>query len=180
MKRFPLLLAAIIIFLSSCSKDPAVNAKKSTNSPDLNYNDSYKAWLSYKQSINNSYSYTSTSGSFTGYGVTTKISVKNGAIIGRDYTSYQYQENSSNKTIIKQWHEDTNTLNTHDGEGGELLTMDGIYSKAINVWLKADPKANDIYFETKNNGLISSCGYFPLGCQDDCFTGINISSITSL
>jgi hypothetical protein len=69
-------------------------------------------------------------------------------------------------------------LNTHSDEGGALMTLDDIYAKANNVWLKADPKLNYIYFETKNAGLISTCGYFPKDCQDDCFVGVHISSIS--
>ena len=176
MKKISLLIVVVTILLTACTKDPAVNAKKDTNT--LSYSNSYKAWINYKQSIHNSYSYTAITSSFTGYGTTIKIGVKNGVIISRDFTSYQYQQN--NKTIIKQWHEDATTLNSHGEESGELMTMDDIYAKAKNVWLKVDPKANDIYFETKNNGIISSCGYYPLGCQDDCFTGINIDSVTAL
>lgn len=180
MKRISLLIAVVTIFLSACTKDPAINAKKETSSTNLSYNDSYKAWLNYKKNIKNSYSYISTYSSFTGYGVTIKIDVKNGAIISRDFTSYQYQQNTSNKTIIKQWHEDSSSLNSHGDVAGELLTMDAIYLKAKDVWLKVDPKINDIYFETKNNGIISTCGYYPIGCQDDCFNGIHIDSITAL
>ncbi|WP_256004937.1 hypothetical protein [Pedobacter deserti] len=33
-------------------------------------------------------------------------------------------------------------------------------------------------FEAKNSGLISAAGYVEEGCQDDCFRGINIISIT--
>ena len=183
MKRTGLLVIALVFIFSSCQKDPASNAKKvttNTNGPALNYNDSYRAWVSYKSNVSNSYSYITTTSSFTGRSIEIKTSVINGSIISRDYTAFQYEQNSANKTIIKQWHEDQSILNTHPDDVGDAITMDAVYLQAKSIWLKADPKTNDIYFETKNNGLISTCGYFPLGCQDDCFTGINISSITSL
>ena len=181
MKRISLLVVILIFIISSCAKDPAVNAKKEgTDSQQLSFNDSYNAWISYKKKINNGYTYTNTWVSFTGFGAELKTSVANGKIIARDYTAYQYVENSSEKNITKQWHEDETSINTHANDAADALTLDGIYSKAKNVWLKADPKKNYIYFETKNNGLISSCGYVPIGCQDDCFTGINVSSIIPL
>jgi hypothetical protein len=180
MKKNCLLILVLIIAFSSCQKDPASNAKKTgTDSQSLSYNNSYSAWLTYKGNVHNSYSYTTLYTSFTGRGTEIKTGVSNGSIVSRDYTSYQYVQTSATKTIIEQWHEDKTTLNTHGTEAGDLMTLDDVYTKAKNVWLKADPKANDIYFETKNNGLISSCGYTPVGCQDDCFTGINISSISS-
>jgi len=36
------------------------------------------------------------------------------------------------------------------------------------------------YFEAKNNGMISSCGYWPNNCADDCFTGVSITLIEAL
>jgi len=32
-------------------------------------------------------------------------------------------------------------------------------------------KRPKVYFEAKNDGLISSEGYVPDNCQDDCFVG---------
>jgi hypothetical protein len=54
--------------------------------------------------------------------------------------------------------------------------LDEIYEKARSNWLKKRGNAKT-YFEAKNDGLISSCGYAEDGCQDDCFNGINITSI---
>lgn len=36
------------------------------------------------------------------------------------------------------------------------------------------------YFETKNNGLISTCGYVENTCADDCFIDITITRIAKL
>lgn len=170
MKKALFLIIIASLFIFSCKKDPAVNAKK--ESGNLNYDQSYNAWSSYKKSINNSYSYTSSYGSFTGIGTQITIKVSNGSIVSRDFL----EQNSI--AVIKQWHEDQGSLGSHP-EGGDLMTIDDVYAKAKNLWLKADPKINTIYFETKNNGLISTCGYYPNNCADDCFTGINITSITA-
>jgi hypothetical protein len=57
------------------------------------------------------------------------------------------------------------------------LTLDQIYELAKNDLLlkRADVS---ISFESKNSGLISAAGYVQNGCQDDCFRGINIKSIS--
>ena len=67
MKRTFLLFASLILIISSCKKDdPAINAKKDDNGGGLalGYNDSYTAWTSYKNKVNNNYSYTVAWGSF--------------------------------------------------------------------------------------------------------------------
>ncbi|MDP2414077.1 hypothetical protein [Daejeonella sp.] len=64
------------------------------------------------------------------------------------------------------------------GFGDSTINLDAVYDKAANEWLKADKKQNIIYFEAKNQGMISTSGYVPNGCQDDCFTGIRISNIS--
>ncbi|MGY5355583.1 hypothetical protein [Wenyingzhuangia sp. IMCC45467] len=57
--------------------------------------------------------------------------------------------------------------------------MDEIYEKAKQDWL-IKRKEVLVYFETDNNGLISTCGYVPKNCMDDCFLGITIKSIEAL
>jgi hypothetical protein len=163
---------SVLILVTSCKKENI--AKESA------FNKSYNAWLSYKSKVNNSYTYTTIRGSWTGYGVEIKTAVTKGEIILRDFSSFHYNPNTADKIIIKEWHEDAEHINTHGDEAGDPLTLDGVYQKSRTVWLKADNKTNDIYFEANNNGMISSCGFVPKGCQDDCFNGINIATITSL
>ncbi|MDD2426409.1 MAG: hypothetical protein PHU00_10410, partial [Bacteroidales bacterium] len=59
------------------------------------------------------------------------------------------------------------------------VTLDVIYSKARQEWLLKRENAQT-YFEAKNNGLISCCGYVEKGCMDGCFNGIYISYIQPL
>lgn len=173
MKNALFLISALVLTITSCKKD--------TISNQSDYEKSYKAWQNFKQSVNNSYTYLVNTGSFTGYSTETTITVVNGAIKSRSYKSFKLDYAGQNvpvKTLIKAWVEDSSSLNTHgEYEGAELLTLDEIYAKAKSLWLAADKSTNTIYFETKNNGLISSCGYVPNGCQDDCFNGIKISYI---
>jgi hypothetical protein len=193
-----------LIFLIACKKEAVKNAVKMQDSvvsnnnndtsksifklPDsiaLNYNNSYSAWLSYKAKNNNSYVYTinqtyvEPSNNMT---ITTRV--ENGKVIARDYSAYYYLidtvHNTAKRDTTAKWHEEGITLNTHP-EAGNVMTLDDIYVKAKSTWLNADPVKNDIYFETKNGGLISEAGHYPKGCQDNCFIGIQqLSSITSL
>jgi len=54
-----------------------------------------------------------------------------------------------------------------------------VYEKARNNWL-IKRSNTETYFEAKNNGIISSCGYVKDGCQDDCFNGITITLVEAL
>jgi hypothetical protein len=191
-----LIVLALTVFFS-CKKDSIKNTTKTKGNISttdsvtlkadtafvLNYNISYNAWLAFKQTVNNSYTYTIVTAYVeSAINLTElKTTVKNGQITARDYTEYAYAfQNAAKKVIMNQWHEQGVTLNTHP-EVGEPMTLDDIYLKAKNSWLNADPVKNDIYFETRNSGLISQAGYYPKGCQDNCFIGIQqLSSITSL
>jgi hypothetical protein len=179
--KFCLIIAGFILF-ASCSKDSSSNPQsiKVTSTTGLTYQQSFDKWLSFKNSVYNNYSYTVTTASFTGVTTETKLVVNNGVVVSRDYAVYTQMPNSPEKAIVKQWHEAGISLSTHDNEGAKAITLDKVYNMASTIWLKADPKNNDIYFETKNNGIISLCGYYPIGCQDDCFSGIRIDSISAL
>lgn len=62
---------------------------------------------------------------------------------------------------------------------GALITLDEIYETARNVWLKNRSDAR-VSFEARNNGMLSSAGFVPDNCMDDCFSGIHIQSIEAL
>ncbi len=167
MKKSLLLLLTAITLLSACKKDGI--AKKDE------FQTSYEKFQNFKKSSANSYTYIATSGSVFGYSSTTTITITNGVVIGRDYKAYRLND-AHQSVLYISWTEDKSSISTHT-QGQDALTLDQIYTKAKNEWLKVDTKANDIYFETDANGLIASCGYVPKECQDDCFNGIHISSI---
>jgi len=173
MKNLFLITFLILLTATSCKKESIAKSDE--------YDTSLKAWLNYKSDVGNSYQYTITYGSWTGYGVEITTGISKGQFVFRDFTSFRYRnDGSGKKDTLKSWHEDTATINTHTQDAGEIMTIDEIYTKARTVWLKVDASANDIFFEAKNNGIISSCGYVPHGCQDDCFNGVKIKSITAL
>ena len=167
MVKYVLSLLIAVSLLSACKKD----AFRS------DFAQSKDAWQDFKKASNNSYSYTATTSSWVGFGSSTIVRVTNGVVTGRDYTSYTVDGQTGQRTTQETWSENTATLNSHSG-GATSITLDAVYDKAATVWLKADAKQNSVYFEAKNNGMISTCGYVTNGCADDCFTGIHISEIS--
>jgi len=174
-QRFLLVIAILsVVALSACKKSGVSSA----------FDKSYDAWLSYKKKVNNTYAYTVLHDDKVSVYEQTKITVTNGEITARDFSSYQYvyqpNSNVASKVLAEQWHETMaeSTLSTHGSEGAQLYTLDDIYYRAQNIWLKEDAGKNTITFETNNNGMISAAGYTPKSCQDDCFIGVVIQSIT--
>ncbi len=164
-----LLISAII---SSCSTDDDFNYQN-------DFENSQKIWLNFKESTNNSYKYTVGSGTWAGSYWETTLTISNGMITQR-YFKYIVTDGLSEDIQEEEleWTENENEIGTHQN-GAEPITLDEIYEKAKQDWL-IKRKNTQTYFETENNGIISTCGYRDKNCVDDCFIGINIKSIESL
>lgn len=156
----------------SCSSDDDLNYQS-------DFENSQNAWLNFKESSNNSYKYVVSGGSvFTSYGWETTITVSNGKVIQRHFAFTGNPENIPEDHL--EWTENENELNSHESSSAaDTLILDEIYSRAENDWL-IKRKNTTTYFESKNNGLISTCGYVEKECMDDCFIGITIKSIDVL
>lgn len=163
--RLSILIVFTCLVAVSCKKD------------DFAYNSEFKlsqqTWLSFKSASANSYRYTVTTSSWTGLSTETTITVEQGRVTHRSFVK-TYRDNF-NTPITEQWQEDEAALNSHD-EGAATITMDEIYENAKTDWLLERENATT-YFEAKNDGIISLCGYVTDGCADDCFIGISISSV---
>ena len=170
-KIYFIALVLITSLMFSCSSDDELSYQNDFEKSQL-------AWLDFKKSSNDSYQYVVSDGAlFLEYNWETTITVSNGKIIQRHF---KYTGNTENipDTIALEWTEEENEINSHKNAGGAAtaLTLDQIYNKAKSEWL-IKRKDVTVYFETKNNGLISTCGYVPKGCMDDCFLGIRIKNI---
>lgn len=171
MKRlFTLLTILTLLAVSACNKDGVKYA--------FQLQQSNNALQQFKKANNNSYSYQVTFGSWTGYYTETTITVKEGKVIERAFASKERLGNNQTLTPLEDWIEDETQLGTHT-LGFHPLTLDEVYKKAKEDWLKERDNANT-YLETKNNGMISLCGYSLKQCQDDCFQGIVIKFIRPL
>lgn len=167
-----LLIFLLLTAFTSCKKDSIEH--------NADYAQSYRTWLSFKDSSNNSYRYMVYQGSWTGYGSETIITVKNGKVVQRSYVHKQVVHNGTAivTTVLDQWTEEEDQLSTYQ-EGATPVTLDTIYEKAKHDWLLKRDDA-ETYFETRNNGMISLCGYVPDGCMDDCLRGITINFIEAI
>ncbi len=159
----------------------------SCNKSDIQYeNDfekSFKAWISFKESSNNSYSYKVVNGSGMGISwqkTTTTITVTNGKVTQRQFRYAGAEEWLEEIRNEAEWTENEDEINSHpQSSAAEAITLDEVYEKAKNDWLIKRKNAK-IYFENKNSGMISTCGYVEDSCQDGCFTGITIEEIEAL
>lgn len=145
------------------------------------FDKSYEAWLSFKETSGNSYRYKVPGGSWTGASWQTVITVTDGKVTQRSF-KYTSEEGLSEDIPPEalEWTEDEDEINSHKHTGAaKALTLDQIYTKARIEWLTKRKNAKT-YFEAENNGLISSCGYVEDNCADDCFIGINIEYIVPL
>ncbi len=157
------------------------SCKKSDINYEINFEKSYKEWLTFKETSGNSYRYVVSGGSWTDVGWQTIITVSDGKIIQRDFKLTLPVGWAGNIPADEmEWTENENEINSHEHTSAAgAVTLDEFYDKARNNWLKKRSNAKT-YFEAKNNGLISSCGYVEDGCLDDCFNGITITSIELL
>ncbi|MEJ5962762.1 hypothetical protein [Pedobacter immunditicola] len=151
--------------------------EKSDIEYDNDFGNSHKAWLSFKQSSNNSYRYMVAQGSVFGSSTETVITIKNGKITQRHFKYTSLEGTVNLPAEMREWTENENEINTHNVP--EALTLDQVYEKAKTDWLLKRKDA-DTYFEAKNNGIISSCGYVEKGCMDDCFIGIHVAYVEAL
>jgi len=155
------------------------SCKKSTIANNGDYNRSYQAWQDFKKSSGNSYRYTVITSSWTGNSTTTLITVRSGKVVERSVVARGYAgPGATTITVVDQFTENEAQLGSHQ-RGAALRTLDDIYKTAKEDWLLKRDKVT-VYFEAKNNGMISSCGYVPDGCADDCFTGIDITIIEAI
>ncbi|NHE56867.1 hypothetical protein G9Q97_08585 [Cyclobacterium sp. GBPx2] len=141
---------------------------------------SENAWMDFKKSSDNSYTYTVVFGSWVGFSWETTLTVIDGSISKRHFKYTTLPEDLSEAIPEEEleWTENETELGSHQN-GAEPMTLDEVYTKAQLEWLVERENAIT-YFERENNGMISTCGYVENNCVDDCFTGIKIARIEAL
>lgn len=191
-----------ILFLAGC--------KKSNIEHESKFERSYESWLNFKAASGNNYRYEVSGATWAGSSWLTTITVREGKVVQRDFRYEVFNDvrrpDGGWATIpleeflqalglsasdipedeIKhfhenlQWTEEGADLGLHEQTPASwLYTLDEVYETARTVWLKKRHDAS-ISFEAKNNGLISSAGFVPNNCMDDCFSGISIRSIEAI
>jgi len=167
-KIYLIAIVFISVLISSCESDEI--------SHQDDFQKSSEALQNFKKATNDSYKYIVTSQSWIGIAWETTITVSNGKIVERHFKYTKTEGGSNIPQEELEWTENESEIGNHKNNGAPALTLDEIYVKAQQEWLlKRDN--TETYFEAKNNGLLSTCGYIEKGCQDDCFVGIHIKSI---
>ncbi|MBN2893698.1 MAG: hypothetical protein JXL97_17645 [Bacteroidales bacterium] len=138
------------------------------------YQESLNKWIEMRDLNGNSYIYQSTFASWVGFGFTTEIKVENGIVTERKYESFNYDNADNERKVEKTWVETGDKIGSHK-EGHLPLTIDQLYQTCAKEYLVVDTANNTIYFETTSEGVLTTCGYYPHGCADDCYEGIDIS-----
>ena len=160
------------LFISACKKSDITNKNA--------YEQSLQTWLKFKENSNDTYKYTVSQYLWPNQRSITIITVANGKITQRYYKNISTKglENIPKKAL--GWVENESNLNTHiNNPAAQAITFDQVYEIAKTTWLLKEKDSTSI-FEAKNNCMISICGFNREGCVDDCFVGINITSIEKL
>ena len=184
--------------------------EKSDIEHESRFERSYKTWLDFRNASGNNYRYEVSGATWAGSSWLTTITVREGKVVKRDFRYNVFNdvrmpdqgwESISLDDLIKelglpaegfpeqegkpfyeslQWTESGSELGLHESSPASwLLTLDEVYETARTVWLKKRGDGS-VSFEAKNNGLISSAGFVPDNCMDDCFSGISIRSIEAI
>ncbi len=170
-KYFILLLLFVGTSFTGCKKENVTYKS--------DFEKSQNEWKNFKKTSGNSYQYTVLRSSWVGMSWQTIITVKNGKVVQRNFKWIVPADWTQDiPEDQREWTENEREINTHKESGAaDAITLDEVYARAKNDWLKKRDNVTT-YFEAKNNGLISSCGYRDNNCADDCFVGINITSIS--
>lgn len=201
-ESYTILIMLTILLFGACEKSDIEHGNS--------FERSYQTWLDFKAASSNSYRYEVAGATWAGSSWQTTITVRNGKVAQRDFhytkfndywmpdggwesasmaelmadfglTAEQFEEQAGSTLLESlQWTETEAELGFHEQTPASAIqTLDDIYETARTVWLKKRSDA-DISFEAKNNGMISSAGFWPEGCMDDCFSGISIRSIEAI
>jgi len=207
MKPYPIMKKLFFLLLSSLL---LFACEKTAMEHELTFDQSYKAWQSFKIENNDSYRYHVTGSSWTLSSWVTIISVDKGKIVEREFyfsvwnaiprpengwhqlsvkqlaeasgMTVQEFESQFGKTMLErlEWKEPLESLGTNNDSGASDLYTMDDIYAMARSKWLKNRTGAKVYFEAENEGLISKAGYVIDGCADDCFEGVNIGAIESL
>ncbi len=174
-----LLLLLLTVSIMACKKDEFAGLSTLTElkgESGVSYQESLAQWNEIKRVKGNSYVYQTTMVSWTGFGSTTELKVEEGRVTARVYQEFKTNQTNGQREITDTYAETKADLGSHP-KGASPLTIDDLYRSCAGEYLIVNKETNTLYFETeKMNGVLTLCGFVPVGCMDDCFRGISISS----
>ncbi len=138
---------------------------------------SLATWQALKAQNGDHYLYETLFVSWTGFRSITTLTVQASEIVTRAYKSSY--TNDEGEEITESWTEEGAAVGSHEA-GAEPRTVDELYTECREDVLTQDAAENEFYLEFRNDGVLSSCYYRPLYCQDDCLFGVGIDDLEFL
>ena len=133
------------------------------------YNQSSRKWSELKEVHQNSYEYTLSQSSVFGWSATTTVKVMDGKIVGRTY----YEQSDANADMKLIYTETADQINSNQ-KGERAVLFDELYRGCAENTLTKDEQMHNIYLETDDRGLLSSCSSREKNCADDCNVGFYV------
>ncbi|HXU80771.1 MAG TPA: hypothetical protein VN914_05200 [Polyangia bacterium] len=169
--------AFALLALGGGCADPAPPTNLDAGAPAVTASDlgarleqSRQIW---KGMATSAYQYSAIDAFFSGSRWTTVIEVAGGRVVRRSFQSVNTEQNVTEEA----WSEDLRTLGSHRS-GAPVLTIDELYDRCAREFLTADPAVHEIGVYLHGNGLLQECGVWPRGCQDDCWKGVGMETLT--
>ncbi|MEL6537285.1 MAG: hypothetical protein AAFQ98_17825 [Bacteroidota bacterium] len=169
--KLPILFASLIALSTTQCISPT--SPQVVGDSGITYRESREIWRQLKEENGETYRYAFRVSSWSGYSYTTEIGVQEGEVVFRNYEVFQEDFENQTREIIDSYEETGAEIGTHE-EGAEPLSLDELYHDCRDIYLTTNSIDNELYFDTDVVGVMSTCGYVPNGCQDDCFQGITI------
>ncbi|CAA6811448.1 MAG: Unknown protein [uncultured Aureispira sp.] len=154
---------------------PVIETEVEAETPayKVDYQHSLKQWHQEKEQHKNAYTYTLFfENRKATYRSSKTVVVKNGLVYSCKKITYakNFQTGKMDRLKKETWKENQKQLGTH---GEFTKTLEELYEDC-NHLLLVDSKLNSIVFTMDDNQLLSTCGFRPVDCAGDCFTGITL------
>lgn len=179
MKRLGLTLGVVAVMLAGCQQTVDTGTGQVSPPPEATPQQkrlaqSLETWQALKIENGDHYRYETLFVSWTGFRSTTTLTVQGNEVVTRAYeSSYTSDEGEE---ITESWTEEGAAVGSHEA-GAEPLTIDELYLECREDVLTQNAAENEFYLEFRNEGVLSSCYYRPLNCQDDCLFGVGIDDL---
>lgn len=134
-------------------------------------------WASAKPSCPD-YHYESLSSSVFGFCSKTTVEIANDQPIHRSYLAYTSGScGHSDAGPSETWEEvGAQTIGTH-ADGAPALTVEQLFA-ACQASVAHNPNMNTLTLTIGTEGVPTRCGYTPVNCVDDCYSGFELSAVT--
>ena len=174
MRSYLIALISLTFTFVSCKNELSVLTSLKGKSK-ISYQESIEKWNSLKKANGNSYIYQTTVESWAGFGSTTELKVVDGKVVSRMHQDFNIDDKSGKRETTNSYTENENKVGSHK-DGAPPLTIDELYTSCAGKYLVVEAEENMLYFNTDEKGLMTTCGFVPNNCADDCFEGISIDS----